>query len=156
MLTHGNIISMIAGAALSGVSTASNDVHLSYLPLAHIFERAVQGIVYCEGSACGFFQGSVLKLFDDIQVLRPTIFASVPRLWNRLYDKVNATIRDEGGLKQKLFNMGFNSKQDGLKSGGPPTSGFWDMLIFSKLKVREARVQSLCLLVASLSFVALL
>jgi long-chain acyl-CoA synthetase len=69
-------------------------------------------------------------------VLKPTIFASVPRLWNRLYDKVNATIRDEGGLKQKLFNMGFSSKQDGLKSGGPPTSGFWDMLIFSKLKAR--------------------
>ncbi len=136
MLTHANIISMIAGAALSGVATASNDIHLSYLPLAHIFERAVQGIVYCEGSACGFFQGSVLKLFDDIQVLKPTIFASVPRLWNRLYDKVNATIRDEGGLKQKLFNMGFSSKVDGLKSGGPPTSGFWDALIFSKLKAR--------------------
>jgi long-chain acyl-CoA synthetase len=68
--------------------------------------------------------------------LKPTIFASVPRLWNRLYDKVNATIRDEGGLKQKLFNMGFSSKQDGLKAGGPPTSGFWDALIFSKLKAR--------------------
>ncbi len=136
MITHANIISMIAGAALCGVATASNDVHISYLPLAHIFERAVQGIVYCEGSACGFFQGSVLKLFDDIQELKPTIFASVPRLWNRLYDKVNGTIRDEGGLKQKLFNMGFSSKQDGLKAGGPPTSGFWDALIFSKLKAK--------------------
>ena len=78
----------------------------------------------------------MLKLFDDIQALRPTIFASVPRLWNRLYDKVQSTIRDEGGVKKFLFDSGFNSKKSTLVSGGPPTSGLWDALIFSKLKAR--------------------
>ena len=41
---------------MCGIATSSNDVHISYLPLAHIFERALQGIFYCEGSAVGFFQ----------------------------------------------------------------------------------------------------
>lgn len=136
VLTHANMIGMTAGAALAGVSTTSNDVHISYLPLAHIFERAVVGIIFCEGGSVGFYQGSVLKLFDDIQALRPTIFASVPRLWNRLYDKVQATIRDSGSIKKFLFETGFNSKRDNLKSGGAPTSTLWDALVFSKMKAR--------------------
>lgn len=37
--------------------------------------------------------GNVLELLEDIQELRPTIFSSVPRLWNRIYDKVMAQVR---------------------------------------------------------------
>lgn len=40
--------------------------------------------------------GNVLELLEDIQELRPTIFASVPRLWNRIYDKVLAQVRGSG------------------------------------------------------------
>lgn len=136
MLTHGNIISMLAGANKAGLAVTTNDVHISYLPLAHIFERAVMAGIFCEGGAVGFFQGSVLKLFDDIQVLKPTIFPSVPRLWNRLYDKVMNTIREEGGLKQTLFEWGFGSKKDALQAGDGPTSALWDAVIFKKLKAR--------------------
>jgi len=136
MITHAGLISMISGAAMVGITTSSNDVHISYLPLAHIFERALQGIFYCEGSAVGFFQGSVLKLFDDIQALRPTVFVSVPRLWNRLYDKVQNTLRTEGGIKKFLFESGFNSKKSTLEGGGPPTSGLWDSIIFNKMKAK--------------------
>ena len=38
----------------------------------------------------GFFRGDVLGLLDDIQALQPTIFVSVPRLWNRIHDRVTA------------------------------------------------------------------
>ena len=38
----------------------------------------------------GFFRGDVLGLLDDIQALQPTIFVSVPRLWNRIHDRVAA------------------------------------------------------------------
>lgn len=44
--------------------------------------------MYMVGGRIGFFQGDVRKLMDDIKELQPTLFASVPRLLNRFYDKV--------------------------------------------------------------------
>jgi long-subunit acyl-CoA synthetase (AMP-forming) len=55
------------------------DVHLSYLPLAHVFERVVQSALWFGGSSIGFYQGNTLKIVEDLKVLRPTIFPSVPR-----------------------------------------------------------------------------
>jgi long-chain acyl-CoA synthetase len=63
-----------------------SDVYISYLPLAHIYERANQIMGVYGGVAVGFYQGDVFKLMDDFAVLRPTIFCSVPRLYNRIYD----------------------------------------------------------------------
>lgn len=86
-LTHLNLISNAAGCACF-VKFTPDDVHISYLPLAHIYERV--NTISCThfGSAIGFYSGDVLRLLDDIAVLRPTVFCSVPRLWNRIYDKV--------------------------------------------------------------------
>jgi hypothetical protein len=66
MLSHGNIISMISSSVELGIKMKSDDIHISYLPLAHIFERAVQTILYGEGGSIGFFRGEVPLLFDDI------------------------------------------------------------------------------------------
>lgn len=60
----------------------------SYLPLAHIFETVMQILGLCSGAAVGFYQGNVKLLMDDIQTLRPTVFAGVPRIYSRFYDKV--------------------------------------------------------------------
>jgi AMP-binding enzyme len=66
----------------------AGDRHISYLPLAHIYERnTVNMAIHC-GCSIGFYRGDVLELLDDIAELRPTIFTSVPRLYNRIYDKV--------------------------------------------------------------------
>lgn len=98
----------------------SDDVHISYLPLAHMMERLVQVIytltdvciylghthplsvcvclcllqlfLYSVGGACGFYRGDVKELVNDIQALRPTLFVSVPRLLNRVYDKVRTAV----------------------------------------------------------------
>ena len=49
---------------------SADDVHISYLPLAHVFERAVECALWGRGASIGFFQGDVLKLVDDIQELK--------------------------------------------------------------------------------------
>ena len=67
--------------------------HISYLPLAHIYERFVITLVTHFGGAIGFYRGNVLELLEDVEELRPTTFASVPRLYNRIYDKVLAQVR---------------------------------------------------------------
>lgn len=86
MLTHGNLIANSAGCCRF-VNFAPDDVHISYLPLAHIYERINTVTCTHRGAAIGFFSGDVIRLLDDIATLRPTIFCSVPRLWNRIFDK---------------------------------------------------------------------
>jgi long-chain acyl-CoA synthetase len=85
VLTHGNLIASAAGFCRA-IKFNSSDVYLSYLPLAHIYERTNQFVSLYYGGAIGFYQGDNLKLMDDLAALRPTIFCSVPRLYNRIYD----------------------------------------------------------------------
>ena len=80
MLTHDNIVTDMLAAISTGVNTRQNDVHISYLPLAHMFERIVQEALFHNGARIGFYQGDTTKLLNDIGALHPTIFPSVPRL----------------------------------------------------------------------------
>ncbi len=57
--------------------------------------------------AIGFYQGDPKLLVDDLQVLRPTIFAGVPRVYSRIYDRVHSVIASSGWIKQHVFNTAF-------------------------------------------------
>lgn len=105
------------------------------MPLAHIFERIVQCLLTYLGGRVGFYQGDTLKLMDDLGELKPTVFASVPRLYNRIYDKILAGVKQKGGLAQTLFNMAFSSKKYYLKEGYLNHT-IWDALVFNKVKAR--------------------
>lgn len=135
MLTHQNAVSMIAGALMAGVTITHADVHLSYLPLAHVFERLVEGVCWTQGAAVGFYQGNTLAIMEDLVALRPTIFPSVPRLLNRIYDKVVSGAAKEGGLKSAVFTQAFESKKYWLKRNFVHHK-LWDTLVFSKLKAK--------------------
>ena len=74
------------------------DVHISYLLLAHVFETVVIILCLYVSAAVGFYQGDTLKLLDDLQALRPTVFVSVPRLYNRFYDKIVGGANAKGGI----------------------------------------------------------
>ena len=87
VLSHSNLISNATGCA-PFLDFRPGDVHISYLPLAHIYERVNTLSCTHFGAGIGFYSGDVTNLLDDIAELKPTIFASVPRLWNRIYDKV--------------------------------------------------------------------
>lgn len=135
MLTHGNLIADLAGALAGGLTMDDGEIHISYLPLAHMFERIVQEAMICTKSAIGFFQGDITKLMEDIAVLRPTIFPSVPRLFNRLYDKVHGAVNEKGGISKKLFGMALEVKKEGLKDGYL-THAIWDSVVFGKVRSR--------------------
>ena len=64
------------------------DVYLSYLPLPHVLERVIVTSLMGYGSLICMYSGDVLKIKDDINLVRPTIFASVPRLYRRLYTAI--------------------------------------------------------------------
>ncbi|KAL3631675.1 Long chain acyl-CoA synthetase 7 peroxisomal [Castilleja foliolosa] len=120
VLSHGNLIASIAGMTLS-VKFYSSDIYISYLPLAHIYERANQIMCTYYGVAVGFYQGDNLKLMDDLAALRPTIFSSVPRLYNRIYAGITNAVKTSGVLKERLFNAAYNSKKQAVMSGRKPS-----------------------------------
>ena len=114
----------------------STDVHISYLPLAHIFERIVMTALTTVGAGIGFYQGDTLKSMDDIAALRPTIFVSVPRLFNKVYDKVMAGVKEKSTFKQMLFNWAYASKVQNLRENGELKHWLWDRLVFEPIRER--------------------
>lgn len=80
-----------------------------------------------------------MLLLDDVQELRPTVFFSVPRLYNRIYDRVMGAIRSGNPVSRKLFEKAYAYKKAALLRGdlsGGHFGPFWDRLVFSKVKAR--------------------
>lgn len=75
----------------------------------------------------------VLRLVEDMQVLKPTLFPSVPRLFNRIYSKIMAATLNAGGLRSFLFQRAVAAKLDNLVNKKQLTHSLWDRLLFSKV-----------------------
>ncbi|KAK4490795.1 hypothetical protein RD792_001508 [Penstemon davidsonii] len=84
MISNNSIVTLIAGVdhLLGSVnqSLTVNDVYLSYLPLAHIFDRVIEEGFISHGASIGFWRGDVKLLVEDLGELKPTIFFAVPRI----------------------------------------------------------------------------
>ncbi|KAI8848064.1 hypothetical protein BC829DRAFT_427760 [Chytridium lagenaria] len=140
IITHKNLLAFLAAAEelykakrFSGIN--GDDSHISYLPLAHVFERVVQLVLTNAGGRIGFYQGDTLKLLDDVAELKPTVFASVPRLYNRIYDKVMAGVKAKSAVAQMLFNSAFAAKKKGL-ANGTVNHWLWDKLVFGNIRTK--------------------
>ena len=111
-----------------------DDCYISYLPAAHSLEQAVLGTAVATGCRVGFFSGNVQKINEDLAVLRPTLFPSVPRLFNRMYGKIQDKLKEATGLKGSFAKRAVNSKLDSLRRNGTFTHKFYDALLFNKFK----------------------
>lgn len=138
MLTHrGTMATVVAAGAVlkpGGIDISPEDTLISYLPLAHSYERLLECYCVLNGARIGFFQGDVKLLLDDIKELQPTLFPSVPRLLNRIYDKVMSQINSGSGIKKKLFNMALASKENELKKSIIRNDSLWDKIVFKKIQ----------------------
>ncbi|XP_040032914.2 long-chain-fatty-acid--CoA ligase 5 [Gasterosteus aculeatus] len=135
MLTHENVVSDAAGVIKSfdaAITPNTEDVSISFLPLAHMFERVVQTVMYANGARVGFFQGDIRLLPDDMKTLKPTIFPVVPRLLNRVYDKVQSGAQSP--FKKWLLNLAVERKFAEVKAGIIRNNSVWDKLIFNKVQ----------------------
>lgn len=133
LLTHENIISVSAGASRI-IPLELGDRHLSYLPLAHIFERVIMCQVYIQGASIAFFRGDPLFLIEDLQACRPTVLPAVPRVLNKIHDKIQVGIAAAGGMKKKLFDKAVATKTRNLLATGAMKHSLYDRLIFNKIK----------------------
>lgn len=91
MLTHQNVMAGISAVLLQlgDDRPTSKDTMISFLPLAHMLERCCENGMYGVGGSVGFYSGNIKTLPDDMKALKPTVMPAVPRLLNRIYDKVS-------------------------------------------------------------------
>uniref|UniRef100_A0A4W3HKN6 Long-chain-fatty-acid--CoA ligase n=1 Tax=Callorhinchus milii TaxID=7868 RepID=A0A4W3HKN6_CALMI len=132
MLTHGNVVadfSAFLKVTEKVIFPRQDDVLISFLPLAHMFERSV---VVCHGGRIGFFQGDIKLLSDDMKALRPTIFPVVPRLLNRMYDKIFSQAGTP--VKRWLLKFAAKRKEIEVRNGIIRNNSLWDKFFFNKIQ----------------------
>ena len=138
MLSHHNIVSNVLDSSPRIPFEESTSVALSFLPICHIFERVIL-YIYQYYSVSIYFAESIEKLSDNIKEVKPTVFSVVPRLLEKVYDKIIAKGEELTGLKRKLF---FWAIDLGLRYEPYGANGWWyefqlkiaRKLIFSKWK----------------------
>ncbi|OMJ72737.1 hypothetical protein SteCoe_28744 [Stentor coeruleus] len=132
-ITHGNMLASLAGASES-LKQTSEDIHISYLPAAHVYEKVMSNIFYYCGGKIGFYSGDPQKLREDICVLRPTFLACVPRILNRFCELFRNSVSDEPENRRKVIQMMIDEKIKRLRKYGDPTHKVYDFLYFNKFK----------------------
>lgn len=119
MLSHHNILSN-AEAVQKKIPAYEDDIFLSFLPLAHGFERTVEYILPMMAGSRVTYARSISLLRDDLVLVRPTIFISAPRLYEKIYAAIQEKI-STSWLKQKLFDwtvsLGWKQFLAGQKRG---------------------------------------
>ncbi|CAN7090606.1 unnamed protein product [Brassica rapa subsp. narinosa] len=140
LLTNESIIYLLEGVKklLKTINEelTSKDVYLSYLPLAHIFDRVIEELFIYEAASIGFWRGDVKILVEDIAALKPTIFCAVPRVLERIYNGLQQKLSDGGFLKKTLFNFAFNYKHNNMVKGKAheQAAPIFDKIVFKKVK----------------------
>lgn len=138
MLSHKNIVSNVLDSAPRIPFEAGNSRALSFLPICHIFERMILYLYQYYGVSV-YFGESIDKISDNIKEVKPNVITAVPRLLEKVYDKIYAKGTELSGIKKVLFFWAINL---GLKYEPYGANGIWyefqlkiaRKLIFSKWK----------------------
>ena len=138
MLSHQNIVSNVLNSAQRIPFEPGKNTALSFLPICHIFERMILYLYQYYGVSV-YFGESIEKISDNIKEVRPNVITAVPRLLEKVYDKIYAKGAELTGIKKALFFWAINL---GLRYEPYGANGFWyelqlkiaRKLIFSKWK----------------------
>lgn len=106
MLSHNNIISNVEATTLE-LPLKDGQVCMSFLPLCHVFERMVMYSYMVKGAEIHYAE-SIEKIGDNLKEIRPHFFTTVPRLLEKVYDKIVNTGHSLTGIKKQLFFWALN------------------------------------------------
>lgn len=140
LISNETVVTVVSGIKFSLKSINEelrpDDVYLSYLPLAHIFDRVVEELFISIGASIGYWRGDVKLLAEDIKDLKPTLLCSVPRVLDRIYSGLMEKISSSGPLKRTLFNVAYSYKLSNMNKGfkHEEASPLFDKIVFSKIK----------------------
>ncbi|HRO16723.1 MAG TPA: long-chain fatty acid--CoA ligase [Ferruginibacter sp.] len=137
MLSHRNIVTNVLNSKISfPFDDQPGTKALSFLPLNHIFERMVTYIYICSG-ICIYYAESLETIGDNLKEVKPNVFCTVPRLLEKVYEKIMIKGQELTGIKRKLFFWAISLAEvyDNRKSGGMMYNmqlAIANKLIFSK------------------------
>jgi long-chain acyl-CoA synthetase len=141
MISHQNILTLLSGSAI--VDFDQDDSGLSFLPMAHVAERVLAFYGRINHGTATAFATSVPAVLEEVKEVRPTIFGSVPRIFEKAYARVQAEVDKAPPVKQQVFRW---AERTGLElvdlwqRGQPIPLGLRvrhriaDRLVFSKLR----------------------
>lgn len=141
MLSHKNILTN-AYAGLRSVVVKRDARVLSFLPLSHTLERTVGYYASVMSGAHVTFSRSISKLAEDLRLIKPQVLISVPRIFERLHNKIHQQVALMGRLQQKLFHLALDvgwanfEYQQGRRPWHPKLllAGFMDRIVGKKIR----------------------
>ncbi len=137
MLSHNNIVSNIF-SSMERLPVGKGDVALSFLPLSHIFERMINYMYFSVGIST-YYAESMDKIGDNLKEVRPMVFTAVPRLLEKVFDRVMAGGNANKGFKKKVFLWATKLAQQWEPDGGGSflyrlKMKIADKMVFSKIR----------------------
>ena len=140
VLSHGGILANCEGALdlLDPLIKKKDPIFLTWLPLSHSYEHAVQFIQILTGANV-FYAESLEKLLSNMSLAKPTIMTAVPRFYQNLYNKINSNFNKQIGFKKTLIDktiyLGKKSlKKEHLKISEKIINFFCNILVRKKIQ----------------------
>jgi long-chain acyl-CoA synthetase len=141
MLPHSNWVFQAASIEALGI-LGPDDVQFLWLPLSHVFGKVLLSAQYQIGFVT-YTDGRVPNIVSNLPVVKPTVMAGVPRIFEKIYQGANSKAHAEGGAKAKIFDWAFSTSANiKAKQRAGQSAGMFaglqmtlaDKLVFSKIK----------------------
>ncbi|KMZ96775.1 long-chain-fatty-acid-CoA ligase [Plasmodium vivax North Korean] len=113
MLTHNTFITFLQSYIIDGnrLGLIKHDVVLSYLPLAHVYERLIEFALCFFGAKIGYFSGNIKELVSDINELKPSFLITVPRILQKIHDNVMEGLKNKSFIARTLVRTALKNKK---------------------------------------------
>jgi long-chain acyl-CoA synthetase len=132
MLSHGNLIAAV-DSAIRAFTIRDGDTQFLFLPLAHVLGRELEWVAVRIGAPTWFSEG-LAKIKDNLLEVRPTFFASVPRVYEKVFAAVHAAIASDRPRKRKLIRWA-------IRVGGDARAGVLARAVAERLVLRKLRAK---------------
>jgi len=147
-LTHGNLVDNVLPSSKRALISGETDLALEFLPLCHVFERMLGYLYMYVGVSKAYC--SVHHVSDLLAKIKPSVFASVPRLFEKIHDKIIATVEGGSFIKRRLFYWALKKgakaypKRIAGKEPGGLGYGLAEKLVLSKVREKLGGNVRLC------------
>jgi len=142
MISHDNIMNVMRDQD-EAFAINEGDVGLSFLPMAHVAERVLAFYGRINTGMATYFASSIAKVLEEVGEVKPTIFGSVPRVFEKAYAKIMTTVEQAPPTRQRIFRWAERVGREAVQhwQAGKPIPfglklkyGLADRLVFSKLR----------------------
>jgi long-chain acyl-CoA synthetase len=133
MLTHDNFVFDAISSSSQMPWPEGGEVGLAFLPLSHVLERLVDYIYFLKGVTLAYC--GVLEIAEVMRRIRPHLLTAVPRVYEKVHEKIFQEVSHGPGFKQKIFKAAVRAAIDSVRSGRKSIlHGVYDHLVYAKVR----------------------